>query len=248
MLTLSEYTSGVNILDIHIGVAFTAGLVSFASPCSLPLYPAYLSYLTGMNFTPAAKQEASREHRVRAITHTLAFVMGFSAVFYSLGAGAGMLGSWFHMHKDGLRLISALLMMTMGLVALGWLRPVPLMKDYRISAARKQAGYLRSFAVGIGFAAGWSPCIGPMLTAIIALAAVEHNTWFMLVTGYAAGFALPFFILAFYAGKIRPQARYSSVLMKLGGFMLLATGILLLTDHWSRLSLFLQRFNPEWLM
>ncbi|MFB5759500.1 cytochrome c biogenesis CcdA family protein [Paenibacillus medicaginis] len=235
------------MLDIHIGVAFAAGLVSFASPCSLPLYPAYLSYLTGLNFTPVQKV-ASHEHRVRTITHTLAFVMGFSAVFYSLGAGAGLLGSWFYMHKDGLRLISALLMMTMGLVALGWLRPLPLMKDYRLSTARRPAGYIRSFAVGIGFAAGWSPCIGPMLTAIIALAAVEHSTWFLLVTGYAAGFALPFFILAFYAGKIRPQARYSSVLMKLGGLMLLATGMLLLTDHWSRLSLFLQRFNPEWLM
>ncbi|MDP4096764.1 cytochrome c biogenesis protein CcdA [Paenibacillus sp. P96] len=248
MLTLSEYTSGVNLLDIHIGVAFAAGLVSFASPCSLPLYPAYLSYITGLNFTSSVDHQVSQERRLRAITHTLAFVMGFSAVFYSLGAGAGLLGYWFQMHKDGLRLISSLLMMVMGLIALGWLKPITLMKDYRMSTARTQVGYIRSFAVGIGFAAGWSPCIGPMLTAIIALAAVEHNTWFSLVTGYAAGFAIPFFVLAFYAGNMKPKSRYSAVLMKLGGVMLLATGILLLTDHWSQLSLYLQRFNPEWLM
>lgn len=235
-------------MDVHIGVAFVAGLVSFASPCSLPLYPAYLSYLTGLSFPSAVRQADFRAHRVQVISHTLAFVLGFAVVFYSLGAGAGMLGSWFYMHRTGLRLVSAILMMTMGFVALGWLTPVPLMKDYRLFTIRRPVGYIRSFAVGLGFAAGWSPCIGPMLTAIIALAAVEHNRWFLLVTGYVAGFVLPFFILAFYAGKIRLHARYSPLLMKLGGVMLLATGLLLLTDHWSRLALFLQRFNPEWLL
>ncbi|WP_018886408.1 cytochrome c biogenesis CcdA family protein [Paenibacillus massiliensis] len=235
--------------DIHWGIAFTAGLVSALSPCCLPLIPAYLSYISGI---PAGNRGqnslAMEERRVRMLTHAVAFILGFSAVFYSLGASASLFSYWFGQYRDTLRWISAICMILMGLVAMNVLRVHLFMRDYRVSLRIKPVGYVGSLLVGIGFAAGWTPCIGPMLAAIIALAAVEHQQWFWLMTCYVAGFAIPFILLAAYAGSgPRLSGRYGAWAMKLGGGMLVLTGFLLLTDHWAELSILLQRVTPNWL-
>lgn len=234
--------------NVNVGFAIIAGLASFFSPCFLPLYPSYMSYMTGMTVAQRANSNHKAEVRYQAVGHTLAFVLGFSAVFYSLGAGASLFGEWFSSYRETVRVISGALIFFMGLVALGIFKPLYLMSEHKLRMTWKPAGYAGSFIIGIGFAAGWSPCIGPMLTAIIALAAVEHDTWFKLMTAYILGFAVPFFVLTLLAGYIRVSPKYMNIIVKTGGILLLITGVLLFTDRLSDLNILLQRVTPDWML
>lgn len=122
------------------------------------------------------------------------------------------------------------------------------MKERKLDMKWKPAGYLGSFIFGIGFSAGWSPCIGPILTAIIAMAASEPSTWFTLITGYTVGFALPFFVLAFFIGSTRWILRYSNMMMKIGGALMLLMGVLLFTDQMTKITIWLQQITPQWMI
>ena len=120
------------------------------------------------------------------------------------------------------------------------------MRDFKLPIKLK-SGYIGSFIFGIGFSAGWSPCVGPILAAILALAASSPGTWFGLTTAYALGFAIPFFVLAFFIGSTRWIVRYSSVLMKAGGVLMLLMGVLLVTDRMTLITVYLNSITPEWL-
>lgn len=224
-----------------------AGLASFISPCCLPLYPSYLSYITGMSVHQLKTEQNKKEVRFRTLTHTLAFILGFSSVFYSLGLGAGFFGQFFSDNRGLIRQLSAILIILMGLFLLGIFQPKFLMKERKMDLKFKPAGYLGSFIFGIGFSAGWSPCIGPILAAIIAMAVSEPGTWLALITAYTVGFAIPFFILAFFIGSTRWILKYSNVMMKLGGALMLLMGILLFTDQMFRITIWLQQITPDWL-
>lgn len=190
--------------NLNAGIAFAAGVASFISPCCLPLYPSYLSYITGLSVQELKSGSNSKEVRLRTLSHTLAFILGFSAVFYTLGFGAGLFGEFFNGQRDLIRQLSAILIIVMGLFLLGVFQPQFLLRERKLELRWKPAGYLGSFIFGIGFSAGWSPCIGPILTAIIALSASDPGTWFTMITAYSIGFALPFFGLAFsWAGRAR---------------------------------------------
>lgn len=233
--------------DINAGIALAAGLASFISPCCLPLYPSYLSYITGLSVQQLRSGEQRREARYRTLGHTLAFVLGFSAVFYTLGFGAGVFGQFFIGQRELIRQLSAILIIAMGLFLLGIFQPRFLMREHKLELSRRPAGYLGSFIFGIGFSAGWSPCIGPILTAIIALSASEPGTWLKLITAYSIGFALPFFLLAFFVGGARRLLKYSGPLMKIGGALMVFMGILLFTDQMFRITIWLQSITPGWL-
>lgn len=234
-------------MEINITLAFMAGLASFISPCCLPLYPSYLSYITGMSVHQLKTEQNKKEVRFRTLTHTLAFILGFSSVFYSLGLGAGFFGQFFSDNRGLIRQLSAILIILMGLFLLGIFQPKFLMKERKMDLKFKPAGYLGSFIFGIGFSAGWSPCIGPILAAIIAMAVSEPGTWLALITAYTVGFAIPFFILAFFIGSTRWILKYSNVMMKLGGALMLLMGILLFTDQMFRITIWLQQITPDWL-
>ncbi|AHV98256.1 cytochrome c biogenesis CcdA family protein [Paenibacillus sabinae] len=233
--------------DINAGIALAAGLASFISPCCLPLYPSYLSYITGLSVQQLRSGEQRREARYRTLGHALAFVLGFSAVFYTLGFGAGVFGQFFIGQRELIRKLSAILIIAMGLFLLGIFQPRFLMRERKLELSRRPAGYLGSFIFGIGFSAGWSPCIGPILTAIIALSASEPGTWLKLITAYSIGFALPFFLLAFFVGGARRLLKYSGPLMKIGGALMVFMGILLFTDQMFRITIWLQSITPGWL-
>lgn len=233
--------------DINVGIAFAAGLASFISPCCLPLYPSYLSIITGMSVNELKTEQNRKEVRTRTLTHTLAFILGFSAVYYSLGWGAGIFGEIFIEYQDLIRQLSALLIILMGLMLVGIFQPRFLMKDRKYDFKSKPTGYIGTFLFGIGFAAGWSPCVGPILMAIIALAATEPGTWFPLITSYSLGFAVPFFVLAFFIGSTRWILKYSSVLMKIGGVLMIIMGILLFTNQMFKITIWLQSLTPDWL-
>lgn len=233
--------------DINIWVAFGAGVASFISPCCLPLYPSYLSYITGMSVQTLRTEQHKGEVRFRTMTHTLAFILGFSVVFYTLGFGAGLFGELFNNYRVLIRQLSAILIILMGLFLLGIFQPSFLLKERKLNLRFKPSGYIGSFVFGIGFSAGWSPCVGPILAAIIALAASEQGTWLSLITAYSAGFALPFFVLAFFIGSTKWILKYSGLMMKIGGALMLLMGVLLFTNKMAQITIWLQQITPEWL-
>ncbi|MNZ42973.1 Cytochrome C biogenesis protein transmembrane region [compost metagenome] len=135
----------------------------------------------------------------------------------------------------------------MGLFLLGIFQPQFLLKERKLNFKFKPAGYIGSFIFGIGFSAGWSPCVGPILASIIALAVSEPGTWVSMITAYTVGFALPFFILAFFIGSTKWILRYSGIMMKVGGALMLLMGVLLFTNKMAQITIWLQQLTPDWL-
>ncbi|WP_426453360.1 cytochrome c biogenesis CcdA family protein [Paenibacillus sp. S-38] len=234
-------------MELNIWIALWAGFISFISPCCLPLYPSYLSYITGVSVGRLKSEEGSGEIRLKLITHTLCFILGFSVVFYTMGLGASAVASLFDDQRDLLRQLSAILIFVMALFLLGIFQPQWLMKERKLQLKAKPAGYLGSLLVGIGFAAGWSPCIGPILSAMLSLAATQPDSWLPLISAYSLGFAIPFFVLAFFIGSTKWILKYSSLMMKIGGGVMLLMAVLLYTDQMTRITIWLQRITPSWI-
>lgn len=182
------------------------------------------------------------------MSHTLFFILGFCTVYYTLGYGTNVFAEFFDQYTDLIRMLSAILIVLMGLFLVGVFKPQILMKERRLPIdPNKRTGYAGSFIFGIGFSAGWTPCIGPALTAILALAASSPGTWFELTTAYAVGFAVPFFILAFFIGSARWLLRFSGTIMKVGGGVMVLMGVLLFTDRMTSITIWLNTVTPDWL-
>jgi cytochrome c-type biogenesis protein len=233
--------------DVNVWFAFWAGLASFISPCCLPLYPSFLSYITGISVNQLKSGGNTREVRLLTMTHSLFFILGFTIIFMAMGMGAGLLADLFQNNKDLIRQIAAILIFLMGLMMLGIFQPMWLMKERKLQLKWKPAGYVGSLLVGMGFAAGWSPCVGPMLGAILALSTTKPGTWLYLISAYSLGFAIPFFVLTFFLGSTKWIVRYSAVLMKIGGVLMLFVALLLYTDQMFRLTIWFNQQTPDWL-
>ncbi|WP_370527043.1 cytochrome c biogenesis CcdA family protein [Thermoactinomyces sp. CICC 23799] len=208
-------------------LAFGAGVLSFVSPCSLPLYPSYLSYITGISVNQLKEKRRMRE----VMLHTVFFLIGFSMIFYAIGFSASWFGAYFKEYQDLMRMLGAVLIVAMGLFMLGIFRPAFLMREYKWQVSKKNVSYLGSLAVGIGFSAGWTPCIGPIFAAIITFTTLNPEMRFVYVTAYILGFSIPFLLMAFFMGKTRWILRYSEKLMKAGGALMILLGVLLYTDQ-----------------
>ncbi len=229
-------------------VAFTAGLLSFLSPCVLPLVPSYIGFLTGLSL-----EEMGSRRRV-AFTHALAFVTGFSLVFLLLGASATALGRALNYHRVWLERIGGLLIIIFGLVCLGVIRIRALQAERRVHLEQKPLGYLGSGVVGMAFAAGWTPCIGPILGAIFTLASATETVGrgMALLGAYSAGLALPFLAAAWgvdrFLGWFQKFRRYLPWVMRASGAMLVVVGVLLVTGQFTRLANWLNAITPAgWL-
>jgi len=233
--------------NLTVGVAFWGGFISFISPCVLPIYPSYLSYITGISVSDLKDGGRSREIRMRTMAHTFFFLLGFSLLFYTLGYGVNAFADFFIEYQALIRQLSALLIMLMGLFLLGVFQPQFMMKQAKLNLSTGKSGYLASFVSGIGFSAGWSPCTGPILTGILGLQATSPGSWFQMTTAYALGFAIPFFLLAFFLGSVRAILNYSSLLMKIGGAIMLVMGVLLFTNKMTQITIWLNSITPEWL-
>lgn len=233
--------------SVNLWIALWAGIASFISPCCLPLYPSYLSYITGISVSELKSGESTSQVRRQTMLHTLSFIVGFSIIFYALGLTAGFLGNFFIDYRDLLRQIAALLIFIMGLFLLGIFQPQWLMKERKLQIKFRPAGYIGSVLVGMGFAAGWSPCVGPILSAILALATTEPGTWFQLTTAYSLGFAIPFFVLSFFIGSTKWILRYSNLIVKIGGGLMVVIAILLYTGKMTQITLWLNTITPDWL-
>jgi cytochrome c-type biogenesis protein len=228
-------------------VAFAAGLLSFLSPCVLPLVPSYVGFLTGMTLP-----EVTRRRRV-ALTHAVLFVCGFSLVFILLGASATALGRALNYYQVWLQRIGGVLIIGFGLVCLGAFNLKLLSQERRLHLERKPVGYLGSLLVGMAFAAGWTPCIGPVLGAILGLAATSNDVsrGMLLLAVYSAGLAVPFLIAAVavdsFLDWFQRFRRFLPWVMRISGVMLVLVGVLLVSGEFTRLAGWLQGLTPDFL-
>lgn len=235
--------------EVSFAVAFSAGLLSFLSPCVLPLIPSYVGFLTGMS----ADELQAGARRGTAVLHGLWFVAGFSLVFVLLGAAASALGSLLRDYQHWLGRVGGVLVILFGLYLLGVLRPAFLMRERRIELSRKPLGFFGSGVVGFTFGAAWTPCIGPILGGILTLAATGSGLGqgMTLLAVYALGLAIPFLLTALaldrflvWFQRFRP---YIVWVDRVAGVMLIVLGILLVTDHFTLLAGYLQSLTPDFL-
>jgi cytochrome c-type biogenesis protein len=228
-------------------VAFAAGVLSFLSPCVLPLVPSYVGFLTGMTLPEITGR------RRTALIHALLFVGGFSLIFILLGASATALGRALNYYQVWIQRVGGLLIIGFGLVCLGVFNLGALSQERRVQLERKPVGYLGSALVGMAFAAGWTPCIGPVLGAILGLAATSADVsrGMLLLAAYSAGLALPFLIAAVavdsFLGWFQRFRRFLPWVMRVSGLMLVGVGLLLVTGEFTRLAGWLQGLTPEFL-
>jgi len=226
-------------------VAFAAGLLSFLSPCVLPLVPSYIGFLTGMSLP-----EMSGRRRV-AVAHALLFVLGFSLVFVLLGASATALGRALNYYQVWLQRVGGVLIIGFGLVCLGVIKAGFLNQERRVQVEQKPVGYLGSALVGMAFGAGWTPCIGPVRGAILGLAATSHDLarGVLLLAVYSAGLAVPFLVAAValdsFLGWFQRFRRYLPWVMRVTGVLLIFVGGLMVTGEFTRLAGWLQQFTPD---
>lgn len=221
------------VSDINLFLAFGAGVLSFISPCCLPLYPAFLSYITGVSVEKL--KEGERSGRKMAMVHTLFFILGFSVIFIALGFATSLVGTWFHNYQDFIRQIGAIFIVFFGLIVLGILKPTFLMKDRKLSFTKRPSGLLGSSLIGVAFAAGWTPCTGPILVSVMTLAATNPSSGLLYMTAYALGFSIPFFLLSFFIGGAKWIKKYSRRFTKVGGGLMVAMGVVLYFDWMTKI-------------
>ena len=240
----------MNEVDLGIVIAFTAGVLSFLSPCVLPLVPSYLTFVTGMSLEDL--QEGV--NRKATLLHSTLFVSGFSLIFIVLGASASFLGQFLIAYELWIARIGGLIIVLLGLHLTGVFRLAPLMRERRIHLSDKPAGYLGTLGVGMAFGAGWTPCIGPILGAILTYAGTQDTLWagVGLLTVYSAGLAVPFLISALALDRFLQafkQFRHLIPLVeKSSGILLIILGILLMTGRFTVLAAYLTRFTPEFIL
>lgn len=234
--------------NVPFFIALAAGFLSFLSPCVLPLLPSYLSFITGVSLEELI--QSGKDSRMRKITiiNSLIFIFGFSLVFVLLGTSVSLVGNILFRYQIWITRIGGIFIIIFGLHLTGVLNLSLLQRDKRIHLGRRPLGYLGSFLAGIVFAAGWSPCIGPILGAILFYAASQNSILLgiSLLAVYSLGLAIPFFLsslalqifLEYYA-KLRKHLRLVSLI---SGGLLIAVGVLLATNNFALLSLGLNRW------
>ncbi|MFQ5840628.1 MAG: cytochrome c biogenesis CcdA family protein [Candidatus Methylomirabilales bacterium] len=234
-------------------VALTAGLLSFLSPCTLPLFPSYLSFITGASIADLKAPVADRRMRLAVLLNAVGFILGFSVVFVALGTSFGLLGGFLIDYKWVIARAGGVLIILFGLMVTGWLRLPFLMQERHIALKGRAAGYLGAFVVGITFAAGWIPCVGPILGSIFTLAgtAGTASTGAALLAVYSLGLAIPFFLSALALNRFLVLfARYKRFLPAVStasGLLLILVGALLVTNYFTILASYTLQFTPEWL-
>lgn len=236
--------------EVGILIAFTAGLFSFLSPCVLPLVPSYLTFVTGMSL----EDLQSGVNRKATFIHSLLFVGGFSLIFILLGASASFLGQFFKHYDVWIARIGGLVIILFGLHLTGIFRLNALMREKRVHLNDKPAGYLGSLGVGMAFGAGWTPCIGPILGAILTYGFSQDTMWagVGLLAMYSLGLAVPFLIaslaLDWFLQTFKRFRHWIPIVEKASGILLILLGLLLLTGRLTVLTAWLARFTPDFIL
>ncbi|WP_289034067.1 cytochrome c biogenesis protein CcdA [uncultured Roseibium sp.] len=238
------------MLDVSIGAAFLAGLLSFVSPCVLPIVPPYLCYLAGVSVAELKGEAATAATSRRIVLSSVAFVLGFSVVFVALGATASVIGQSIARYFDTLSIIAGIIIIIMGLHFLGLFRISLLFREARVQVERKPPGLVGAFVMGLAFAFGWTPCVGPVLAAILFMAGSTGSTGQggLLLAAYALGIGIPFILAAAFASRFlgwasRFRKHMGTVEKVMGGFLVL-TGLLFVTGQMSTIAFWLLEAFP----
>ena len=240
-------------IQVSLFAAFSAGLLSFVSPCVLPLVPSYVSYMTGLSLEQLMDVSARQRLRKAMLLNSLLFIGGFSSVFIAFGASASLVGQVLYGYQDLIRKIGAVVIVVFGLSLLGACRWNVLMTERRLFVFhRRPVGYVGSFLVGTAFAAAWTPCVGPILGAILAYASTTESmsSGVLLLTAYSLGLGLPFLVTAFsvekFLNSFHKARRWFRGVSVVSGVCLVLVGVLLYVDSFALLTGVLERNGIGW--
>jgi cytochrome c-type biogenesis protein len=237
--------------DITYWAALGAGLLSFVSPCVLPIVPPYLCFLAGISVDEFSGSGAPHKGALgRVVWVAVAFALGFATVFVALGASASLAGRALAQHYDLLRNVAGAMILVLGLHFLGLLRIPLLYREARIEVSRRPATLAGAYLVGLAFAFGWTPCVGPVLAAILFTAGAKETAaeGALLLGAYALGMGLPFVLAAFFAGPfmglMKRFRRHLGAVEKTTGAFLVLTGLLFLTNTMPTISYWMLEYVP----
>ena len=232
-------------MNTSLSVAFLAGLISFLSPCVLPLIPGYISYISGTTLEKLVKRKKSS-----IIIKTIFFTLGFSLVFISFGLTASFIGNFFLNNSNSLRVIAGIIIILFSFQIIGLVNFQFMNKEMRFFTNKYNDNLAFPLIVGAAFGFGWTPCIGPILGSILTLAAIEDgfDKGILLLSFYSLGLAIPFIISGILINKFllfsKKLKKYISIITKIGGTILLITGIAILTNHLQVFGFFLLEYFP----
>lgn len=241
-----------SIQQISLVAAFTAGLLSFVSPCVLPLVPSYISYITGLSLDQLADAAERERFRTTIIVNSLLFIAGFSCVFIAFGASASLIGQVLITYQDYIRKIGGLLIIVFGLYLLGVLKLNFLQTEKRLHFKSRPAGYLGSFLIGVAFAAGWTPCVGPVLGTILLYASTTDalTNGVALLTSYSLGLGLPLFMTALgvdrFLAYFKQVRAYLWGVTAVSGAFLVVVGVMIYANSLTMITSFLERYGIGW--
>ena len=232
-------------MEVYLPIAFLAGLISFLSPCVLPLIPGYISYISGTSFDKIVEKKKNL-----IISKTIFFTLGFSFVFIALGSTASFIGKFFLNNSDFFRILAGLIIILFSMQLIGIINFKFMNKEMRIFTNQYSDSLTFPLLVGAAFGFGWTPCIGPILGSILTLAALEENVKnsMLLLSFYSLGLAIPFIISGILINKFlffsKSMKKYVTRITKIGGIILLLTGIAILTNKLQVLGFFLLEYFP----
>ena len=241
-----------SIPQISLIAAFSAGLLSFVSPCVLPLVPSYISYITGLSVEQLTDANERAKFKKAIVANALLFIGGFSAVFIAFGASASLLGQVMIMYQDVIRRIGGVLIVIFGLYLLGILNLNFLKVEHRYQFRNRPAGYLGSFLVGVAFAAGWTPCVGPVLGSILLYASTTDSllNGVVLLTCYSLGLGLPLFLTALgvdrFLAYFKEVRAYLWGVSTVSGVLLVVVGVMIYANSLTMITSFLERYGIGW--
>ena len=228
--------------NLSFGIAFVAGLLSFMSPCLLPMIPIYIAYLAGDSFEVSGRREGAR--RLKAFSHALLFVAGFSVVFVLFGASATALGRLLIKNQLLIRKVGAAFIVLLGLYMMGLFDLLSLDRQRSVGIKLPKVSWVKAFLMGMAFSAGWTPCVGPILASILIMASSSDTVavGMLLLLAYSLGLGLPFLVVALFVdwfeGFIKRHTTKLKYVKKISGAMLVAVGALMYLDFFSRYAVY----------
>jgi cytochrome c-type biogenesis protein len=243
---------GESIQQISLFAAFAAGLLSFISPCVLPLVPSYVSYITGLSVDQLTNVAERRRFRETIIINSLLFIAGFSCVFIAFGASASLIGQVMITYQEHLRKIGGVLIVIFGLYLLGVVNLSFLTAEKRFHFSNRPAGYLGSFLIGVAFAAGWTPCVGPVLGTILLYASTTDamTNGIALLASYSLGLGLPLFATALgvdrFLSYFKQVRSYLWGVSVVSGGLLVVVGVMIYANSLTMITSFLERYGIGW--
>lgn len=236
--------------SVGILTAFAFGLLSFISPCVLPIVPGYISFISGVSFDEMQNSNNRAAVRNRTAVTSLFFIVGFSLIFIALGASATFLGQFLQEQINTISKVAGVIIIVFGLHMVGLFKISFLNYEKRFNTSSKPIGLLGAFLVGMAFAFGWTPCIGPILAAILAIASQQDTVWkgVALLSAYSLGLGIPFFVTAFsitmFYNVFHRVKRHLHTVEIVGGVMLVIVGVLIMTNSLTMLSAIISRWLP----